>query len=186
MTTTFTATGPQAEALEPLLAFWGGRSQVTEIAATDWGVVAVAGADASRGLEEAFARDSRAAVVAGRGWPEASPQMREALARSPERTFLAGEYRLGAYMAFSLEMMRKAEPAMAAMMPPTEGLEKNDPPLVWWVAVEGGELVSSLRVPLASVRNLAEFFERAAEPGAGAEDEEAVPRLPGARETEVW
>lgn len=162
------AEGLQAEALEKALAVWGGTWPVSEIASTDWGVVIASGADSGGLLEEALRRSTKGASFAGRGWPEASEELRNALAEAPESAVLAGEFRLGAYVVFLSEMMRKVAPGAAGSFKGVEDLEANDPPFVFWVTSDGRSLTHNLRVPLESVRNMIEHF------GGGEEEEERV------------
>ena len=78
--------------------------------------------------------------------------------------------RLGAYFAMALKSVAKNLPIK---LPDTAVLTGNDPPLAFWVAADGGEIVSRGRVPVVSVKNLVSFFTRFGmqfRPPAGDED----------------
>jgi hypothetical protein len=156
MVTSIRPVGPDAHAMEAALAQFGGKTQsVMEFTGTPAGVIYASGGAPRQSLEEALERRREGARFEGKGWATASAELRNLLERAPDRTWCAGEMRLGAYVAMVLASMAQNEPGGA---PDATALTENDPPLAFWLAADRGEIVSSVRIPLVSVRNVVTFF----------------------------
>ena len=153
---TIEAAGPNAAIMEQALAQFGGRMGTTaEYVGTPQGVIYASGEEPRKLLEGALKRRRETAGFEGTGWPTASAALKKLLERAPERTWCAGEVRLGAYFAMA---MRSAAQNVPIQLPDTAVLAEDDPPLAFWVAAEGGEIVSRCRVPVVSAKNLVTFF----------------------------
>lgn len=158
MVTSIEAAGPNAAMMEQALAQFGGQmGTAAEFVGTPEGVIYATGKEPRKLLEEALKRRRETAGFEGTGWATASAALRKLLERAPERTWCAGEVRLGAYLAIA---MRSTAQNMPIQFPDTAVLTENDPPLAFWVAAEGGEIVSRFRVPVVSVKNLVTFFKQ--------------------------
>jgi hypothetical protein len=153
---------PFVEQRAMMQVLWGGPETVMELTEAPSGTVAAMGEDPERLLGEALEQANASGNFKGMGWPGASDELRRALARAPERTWLAGEVRMGAYVALTFGAMRNCQPLIAAMLPAAAELGKpeNDPPLVSWVASEEGEITSYSRVPTVAAASLLCYFEK--------------------------
>ena len=156
MVTSVQPVGPNAEAMEEAMLQFGGESRsVMEFVGTPEGVIYASGDAPRKSLEEAIERRRQSAAFEGKGWATASAELRKLLERAPDRTWCAGEMRLGAYVAMVLAAMAQNAPGG---LPDATALTENDPPVAFWLAAEGGGIVSSARIPIVSVKNVVTFF----------------------------
>jgi hypothetical protein len=162
--TTYSATTDEGrKQLALMQQMWGQSKQTLDITQCSAGTLGVMSSDNTAFLADAMKVVDGAGKVDRFGWPSASDALRDALQDAPDATWMAGELRIGAYMAFAFSTAAQSNPMIAMMFPDTSalGVVENDPPVVFWAGSDDGDILGFERVPTPAIANLVKFFESA-------------------------